>query len=70
MNRFANAYYCGMYFDQMAYEAREEMIEAETAAPTPEGFEELRKAFAPLPQKRGESELRRLAVWTTGDEIS
>lgn len=70
MNRFANAYYCGMEFDRAAYDAREELIEARVPAPTPEGFEELRKAFAPLPQKRGESELRRLAVWTTGDEIS
>jgi len=70
MNRFANAYYCGMEFDRMAYDAREEMIEAQTEAPTPEGFEKLRDAFKALPQKRGESELRRLAVWTTGDEIS
>jgi hypothetical protein len=53
MNRFANAYYCGMEFDREAYDAREEMIEARVPAPTPEGFEKLRDAFKALTQKRG-----------------
>lgn len=69
MSMFDHAYYCGMETDREAYDAREEMIEETTPAPTPEGYEALVREFKreATPRSEGyEWNAFRAAIWASG----